>query len=107
MPTLYVAPNGSGRQLVGPKWMTEPTTDPNAVMGYEIVAKAPDSVKKYQLPLMLQKLLEDRFKLQVHREQRATQVYSLEVGKGGQKLAKAVPNANRTPGCARLVTDGT
>jgi uncharacterized protein (TIGR03435 family) len=123
MPTLDIAPGGTLRisnrrldeiimaaynigvnQLSGPRWLTEPTTDPSAVTRYEIVAKVSADAKKEQVPLMLQKLLEDRFKLQVHRESRPTQVYVLGLGKAGSKLETSVPNAGRRPGCARIVS---
>ncbi len=94
-------------QLSGPRWLIELTTDPSAVTRYEIVAKVPSDATKDQIPLMLRKLLEERFKLQVHREARATQVYSLEVSKGGPKLETAVPNGRGTAGCARVIGGGT
>src|SRR6478672_9257052 len=122
MPTLDVRPGGTlrisnrrldeiimlaygigGNQLSGPRWLTELTTDPTQVTRFEIVAKVPEDATKDQVPLMLQKLLEDRFKLQVHRESRATQVYVLGVGKGGPKLETSVPNGSRKPGCARAI----
>jgi len=122
MPTLDIAPGGTlhisnrrldeiimlaynigVKQLSGPRWLTEPTTDPTVVTRYEIVAKVPSDAKKDQIPLMLQKLLEDRFKLQVHRETRPTQVYVLGVSKGGPKLDTSVPNSSRRPGCARVI----
>src|SRR6516162_8913645 len=81
MPTLDVRPGGTlrisnrrldeiimlayaigGNQLSGPRWLTELTTDPTQVTRFEIVAKIPESATKEQIPLMLQKLLEDRFK---------------------------------------------
>jgi uncharacterized protein (TIGR03435 family) len=49
------------RQISGPQWLTEPTTDPDAVTRYEILAKVPDDARKEDIPLMLQKLLEERF----------------------------------------------
>jgi len=126
MPTLDVRPGGTLRisnrrldeiimlaynvgvkQLSGPRWLTEPTTDPTIVTRYEIIAKVPDDVKKDQVPLMLQSLLEDRFKLQVHRESRSTQAYVLGVGKGGSKLQDSVGNQGRPPGCSRVVMGGT
>src|ERR1044071_1120150 len=67
---IMVAYNIGVKQLSGPRWLTEPTTDPSLVTHFEIVAKVPADGKKDQVPLMLQKLLEDRFKLQVHRESR-------------------------------------
>ena len=100
---IMLAYNVGVRQLSGPRWLTEPTTDPTVVTRYEIVAKVPDDAKKDQIPLMLQSLLEDRFKLQVHRESRNTQAYVLGVAKGGSTLAASVPNEKRTPGCVRVV----
>ena len=124
MPTLDIPPGGTLRisnrrldeiimvaydigvkQLSGPRWLTEPTTDPTLVTRFEIVAKIPADAKKGQVPLMLQKLLEDRFKLQVHRESRPTQIYALGVGKGGSKLEAAVLNGTRRPGCARVIAN--
>ena len=126
MPALDVAPGGTlrifnrrldeiimaaynlgVRQLSGPRWLTEPTTDPSLVMHYEILAKVPGDAQKGQVPLMLQKLLEDRFKLQVHRESRDMQTYVLGVAKGGSKLETSVPNSSRKPGCARAVSGET
>jgi uncharacterized protein (TIGR03435 family) len=98
-----VAYNIGVNQLSGPRWLTEPTTDPSVVTRFEIVAKIPGDAKKEQVPLMLQKLLEDRFKLQVHRESRPTQTYVLGIGKGGSKLETSVPNTSRKPGCARVI----
>src|SRR5215470_4041041 len=105
MPTLDVRPGGTlrisnrrldeiimmaygvgGKQISGPRWLTELTTDPTQVTRFEIVAKVPENATKDQVPLMLQKLLEDRFMLQVHREARPTEVYSLEVSRSGHKL---------------------
>ena len=123
MPTLDIAPGGTLRisnrrldeiimlaynlgvnQLSGPLWLTEPTTDPTVVTHFEIFAKVPGDAKKDQIPLMLQKLLEDRFKLKVHRESRTTQVYVLGVSKAGPKLETSVPNSSRRPGCARAIS---
>jgi uncharacterized protein (TIGR03435 family) len=122
MPTLTIPPGGTLRisnrrldeiimlaynigvkQLSGPRWLTEPTTDPTAVTRFEIVAKVPSDATRDQIPLMLQHLLEDRFKLQVHRESRVTQAYVLGLGKGGSKLVESGANTGRTPGCARVV----
>jgi uncharacterized protein (TIGR03435 family) len=100
---IMLAYNVGGKQLSGPRWLTELTTDPSAVTRYEIVAKVPEGATKQQIPLMLQHLLEDRFKLQTHRESRVTQVYALELGKGELKLTAAAPNASRPPGCSRVI----
>jgi uncharacterized protein (TIGR03435 family) len=125
MPTLDVRPGGTlrignrrldeiimmaygvgGGQIAGPRWLTELTTDPRQVTRFEIIAKVPDNATKDQVPLMLQKLLEDRFKLKVHRESRPTQVYSLEVSRNGHKLSTTVSDGRRTPGCTRAIGGG-
>ena len=125
MPTLDVRPGGtlqisnrrldeiimvaygiSGTQIAGPRWLTELTTDPSQVTRFEIIAKVPENATMEQVPLMLQKLLEDRFKLKVHRESRPMQVYSLEVSRTGHKLNTSVANFGRPPGCARAIGSG-
>src|SRR5581483_11850011 len=50
---------------------------------------------------MLQALLEDRFKLKIHRETRKVPVYELVVAKSGSKL-----QARPEGGCTRRETDG-
>jgi uncharacterized protein (TIGR03435 family) len=62
----------------GPDWIN---TD-----GYDIEARVEGNPSKRQLLLMLQSLLEDRFKLKVHRETRELPVYALTVAKSGLKL---------------------
>ena len=54
---------------------------------YEIDAKADGHSSRKQMFLMLQSLLEDRFRLRVHRETRDLPVYALVAAKGGIKLA--------------------
>jgi len=63
---------------------------------YDIVAKAEgDGVPtKAEFRQMLQLLLADRFKLQVHWETREMPVYNLVVGKGGPKFKESAPDAN-------------
>jgi uncharacterized protein (TIGR03435 family) len=102
---IMLAYNVGVKQLQGPQWLLEPTTDPTVVTRFEIQAKIPASAKKDDIPLMLQNLLADRFKLKVHREPKPTQVYSLEVSKGGHKLKNAVPNEFGS-GCRRVIQGG-
>ena len=66
----------------GPDWLDrEP---------YYIDARAADSeAGPYQIRIMLQALLTDRFKLAVHRETQQTEQYTLAVGKSGSKLQEA------------------
>ena len=95
-------------QLVGaPDWLT---TD-----RYEIQAKAATDAPRGDLMLMLRSLLEDRFKLKVHRETRELPIYVMTVARGGLKMQpsreggcividprnppRAVPGQPRLPGC--------
>ncbi len=68
---------------------------------FNIIAKAEGSATKETTNgPMLQALLEDRFKLKLHRETRQVQVYELTVSKGGLKLQKA-----QDSGCVPYVMD--
>ena len=68
-------------QIVGPDWMTKAR--------YEINATLPAGASIDQIPEMLKGLLEERFKLEVRREQKDTNVYALLVANGGAKLKPA------------------
>jgi uncharacterized protein (TIGR03435 family) len=65
-------------QITGPDWM--------ATEHFDIVAKMPEGSKKADAPKMLQTLLEERFKLTIHRASAEHPVLALVVGKGGPKL---------------------
>ncbi|MBZ5632248.1 MAG: TIGR03435 family protein [Acidobacteriia bacterium] len=56
---------------------------------YDIVAKAAGPVPESQVKLMLRSLLEDRFRLSVHRESKELPVYILTVAKGGPHFNKS------------------
>lgn len=56
---------------------------------YDFEAIAPPSTSEDDLRLMFQVLLEDRFKLKVHRETREMATYDLVMAKGGSKLHPA------------------
>jgi uncharacterized protein (TIGR03435 family) len=64
----------------GPPWIK---TD-----GYNIEAKPATNTDQKQMWLMLQALLADRFKLELHRETRELPVYDLTATKGGPRLPK-------------------
>ena len=70
--------------LGGPKWVDEDR--------YYIEAKAAGPAGDHDLMLMLQTLLADRFKLTLHREQRAIPGFRLVVGKGGLKALASAPD---------------
>ena len=75
-------------QVAGnPEWMNIGMTADR----FDILAKMPDGANKDQVPEMLQTLLAERFKLQVHHDTRETPVYALVIGKGGLKM-KEVPD---------------
>jgi uncharacterized protein (TIGR03435 family) len=68
----------------GPKWVDQDR--------YYIEAKATVPAGDHDLMLMLQTLLADRFKLVLHREQRAISGYRLVLGKAGLKARASAPD---------------
>ncbi len=82
-------------QLQTPSWME--TTR------YNISAKVPEAAPRDQVNAMLQKLLVDRFKMEVRREEKDFPSYTLVVAKGGPKLKEA---AAEQPKAAEAMTDG-
>jgi uncharacterized protein (TIGR03435 family) len=83
----------NARQVVGgPAWLDTEE--------YDIVAKpeGESSLTMSQLRPMVQRLLEDRFKLTFHREQRKLPVYALVVGKNGARLKKSEADPAGLPG---------
>jgi uncharacterized protein (TIGR03435 family) len=68
-------------QIAGPDWLNS--------AGYDVVATIPHDATEAQLPLMLQTLLAERFKLTLHHETKDLPVYALVVGKNGPKLKPA------------------
>jgi uncharacterized protein (TIGR03435 family) len=68
-------------QITGPDWM--------ANQRFDIVAKMPEGSKKEDAPAMLQSLLEERFKLKIHKTSAEHPVLGLVVGKGGPKLKES------------------
>jgi uncharacterized protein (TIGR03435 family) len=69
-------------QITGPDWM--------ATQRFDIVAKLPDGASKDDVPKMLQALLEERFKLAVHRDTQEHPVLALVVGKKGPKMKESL-----------------
>jgi len=74
------------RILAGPKWIGE--------AGYDIAAKADYPAGEPELLLMLQPLLADRFRLQLHHETRTVPGYSLTLAKGGIKATLSDPGTH-------------
>ncbi len=74
-------------QIIGPDWLTGEH--------YDIVAKRPNGVEgEKALRGMMASLLEDRFKLVMHRETRDLPAYALVVGKGGLKIKELPPDTD-------------
>jgi uncharacterized protein (TIGR03435 family) len=69
---------------------------------YDIVAKTQPTESSDTLPVMVQTMLADRFKLKVHKEAQPVTVYGLTVNKS--KLKEADPNSRST--CVRRAADG-
>ncbi len=57
---------------------------------FEIAAKIPEGASKEQMPLMIRRMLEDRFKLAAHFVKKDMQVYEMTVGKDGPKFKEWV-----------------
>ena len=73
--TAYGLPANRLDRLVGPAWLRTEM--------FDIVAKVPAGTTPDQVPLMLQNLLVDRFKLTVHHEGKEAEGYALVVAKNG------------------------
>jgi len=77
----------SDDQVAGPGWIKE------REFRYDVVAKGPANATREQLLEMLQTLLDERFKLAMHREPRVLAHYELAVAKGGLKIHSSKPDA--------------
>ena len=77
-------------QIVCPDWFMKDR--------FDIVAKMPAGSRTEDARLMLQSLLEDRFKLTLHREPREELVAALVVGQRGPKLTESPSRAPTNSG---------
>lgn len=68
----------------GPEWFGR--------QRYDVAANLPPGATEKQIPLMLQRLLAERFGLVLRRETRLTPVFDLVVAAKGPKLKKADPS---------------
>jgi uncharacterized protein (TIGR03435 family) len=71
---------------------------------FEVVAKTQPGVPFDGMRAMLQHLLAERFKLEVHREDQPVEVYALTVGKVAPKLKESSGDARS--GCKKSMGDG-
>jgi len=81
---IDIAYNVKTYQVSGPDWITS--------QRFDIVAKMPVGASISDAPIMLRALLEDRFKLVVHRQDKEQAVLALVVAKGGPKLQDSPPS---------------
>ena len=65
-------------QVSGPAWLGE--------LRYDLVAKGSEGSRREQLPGMMQALLAERFKVEVHRGKKDFDVFVLLIGRNGPKL---------------------
>lgn len=77
-------------QVTGPGWFTDER--------YDIVAKAGAPVLEEQLRAMLQTLVAERFKVELHRQTKETSLYALVVAKGGPKIEESSGDGPQTFG---------
>jgi len=71
-------------QISGPDWISSDR--------FDISATIPAGVSTTQMPEMLQRLIEDRFQVKMHREKKDFPVYALEIAKGGLKMQANPPD---------------
>jgi uncharacterized protein (TIGR03435 family) len=81
-------------QVTGPDWLRDAR--------FDIVAKGPAGTTREQLPAMMQALLAERLKLQVHHETRELPGLALIVGKNGPKLKESAPGSGDAEGGAHF-----
>jgi len=86
-------------QVSGPDWIGSDR--------FDISATIPAGVPAAQMPEMMQRLLEDRFQVKIHREKKDFPVYALEVAKGGLKAQESAPDPSATDAKAPLTIAGS
>ena len=74
-------------QFEGPDWIR------SKAIRFDIVAQVPPGTPRDQALVMLQTLLAERLKLQIHQEQKSRSYLALVVGKNGPKLTPASTGA--------------
>jgi uncharacterized protein (TIGR03435 family) len=77
-------------QLDGPSWLDDDSAS------FDIQAKAPPETTKAQIRVLLQSLLQSRFRLVFHWQTRTLPIYELSVASGGPKLPQ--PKLGAKPG---------
>lgn len=78
---IEMAYNVKEFQVEGPDWLDSE--------GFDLVATMPPGTTKEQASEMMQTLLKERFKLELHRETKPMPMFALVVGRGGSKMKEA------------------
>jgi uncharacterized protein (TIGR03435 family) len=79
-------------QVAGPVWLGE--------VRYDIVAKGAEGTRREKLAAMMQTLLAERFRLEIHHAEKEFSVFALEVDKNGAKLKKSAEEPGGPEGAA-------
>ncbi len=87
---IRIAYEVRSHQVAGPEWISSDR--------FDVDAKLPAGATSTQVPAMLRALLEDRFRLKTHREERSYQVYSLATTGAGAKLKEDPLGPEIAPG---------
>jgi uncharacterized protein (TIGR03435 family) len=89
-------------QISGPGWLQDQAT-------FDVTAKIPASLPKdrvHQIPLMLRSMLQERFKLAVHVDQKTMPAYALVVDPKGLKMQPAATGDTTDQGCVSAYLQG-
>jgi uncharacterized protein (TIGR03435 family) len=86
----YGIPDDRDYAISGPSWLQSES--------FDMAAKWVGEPSREQTQMMLQNLLAERFKLQLHKETRPAAGYALVVAKGGPKIKAEEPGQSRTNG---------
>src|ERR1035437_1911371 len=73
-------------RINGPSWLE--------TVCFDVIARLPQGATSDQVPMMLQSLLADRFKLRAHKESRMGTGYALVIDKNGPKMKKSTESSN-------------
>jgi len=84
-------------QVVAPEWM--------AVERFDIIGNLPAGATREQVPDLMRALLEARFEMKVHREQREFPIYAMVVDKAGLKLKESADVA--APDSTAVIVGGS
>jgi uncharacterized protein (TIGR03435 family) len=86
-----------GKILGGPKWLDWDR--------FDVLAKAPQGTARKDVSVMLQNLLEDRFKLVIRKDTKPLPAFALSAGKGAPKMKQA--SGAGAPGCQGAPQDAS